>query len=124
MAFDAEDRVIAASPVKASAASSVKALGELGVGPDEAGTRFDWSPYTGPDGCFSLYKLVYSDDDETPSYLEGAAAAWAGESPAAGTTVVGELPSGEHWFRIQVIRATDLGKFIAAQTSPTLYTVP
>ena len=67
--------MIAASPVKASAASSVKALGELGVGPDETGTRFDWSPYSGPEGCFSTYKLVYSAEDETPSYLEGAPAA-------------------------------------------------
>jgi hypothetical protein len=116
--------VIGASAVKASAASSVKALGELGVGPDEGGTRFDWSPYPGPEGCFSQYKLVYSGEDETPSYLEGAPAAWAGENPDAGTALVGELPSGAHWFRVQVIRATDLGKFIVAQTNPTLYTVP
>lgn len=124
MAFDAADRVIAASPVKAGAASSVKALGELGVGPEELGTRFDWSPYSGPEACFSLYKLVYSAEDDTPSYLEGAAAAWAGENPAAGTALVGELPSGAYWFRIQVIRGTDLGKFVVAQSTPTAYTVP
>ena len=124
IALDVEDRVIAASAVKSGAASSVKALGELGVGPAELSTRFDWSPYTGPEGCFSLYKLVYSAEDDTPSYLEGATTAWAGESQSAGTAAVGELPSGTYWFRIQVIRVTDLGKFVVAQSGPAAYTVP
>jgi len=69
-------------------------------------------------------RLVYSAEDDTPSYLEGAATAWAGENPEAGTAVVGELPSGTWWFRVQAIRVTDLGKFVVAETSPTPYTVP
>jgi hypothetical protein len=122
-AFDAEDRVIAASAVGSAEAQGVKDLGALAIEPREGGTAFDWTPYGGAAGCFTYYKLVASETDETPSYLEGSPALWAGGSQAAGV-VVQPVEPGTYWFRLQAIRVTDLGKFVVAETEPATYTVP
>ena len=124
LAFDAEGRVIAATDVKSVAVKPTKNLGGLTVGTLEGGTSFGWTPFAGAEWCFSYYKLVYSADDPTPSYLEGATTAWVGESPAAASAWVEGLPPGTYWFRLQAIRATELGKAVVAETQPVSYTVP
>ena len=123
MAFDANDRVIAASPVRSVGVTSTKNLGGLSIGAQEGGTAFGWAPVAG-EACFTYYKLVYSGDDQTPSYLEGAATAWVGENPSASNAWVEGLEPGTYWFRLQAIRATEGGKVVVAQTQPKAYTVP
>ena len=124
LAFDAADRVIAASAVQSAAAAGIAGLGELAIKAVEGGTHFSWTPFAGDGTCFTYYKLVRSFDDPTPSYLEGAPYAWAGERKAAGEAIVEGLEPGTQWFRIQAIRVTDLGKFVVAQSEAVSYTVP
>jgi hypothetical protein len=119
-----DDRVLAASAVRSAVAKPVKPLGALSVAPEETGTAFAWAPYAGDPSCVSYLKLVMSADDPTPSYLEGAGAIWVGENAAAGETWVEGLDPGTYWFRLQAIRATDLGKFVVAETDPVAYAVP
>lgn len=123
VAFGPDDRALAASAVKSAATKPVKALGALTVAPDVTATSFAWAAYGGSADCFSFYKLAYSADDATPSYLEGSSIAWAGSEQAA-TSTLAEITPGTYWFRLQVIRATSLGKFVVAQTDVVQYTVP
>ena len=126
LAFDAEDRVIAASPVRSAVAKPVAALGALTATDVEPGTTtFGWAPYPGPGACFSYYKLVASASDPTPSYLEGSTT-WAaiGEQAASGVSIEGTT-SGTTWYvRLQAIRATSLGKIVVGQTDVLTWTAP
>jgi hypothetical protein len=126
LAFDEADRVIAASPVRPAVAKPVATMGALTatpLGPGKA--TFAWTAYGGPGACFTYYKLVASQVDTTPSYLEGATA-WAaiGEQGSSGTTVEG-IPTGSTWsVRVQAIRATALGKIVVAQSDVLGWTAP
>lgn len=126
VAYDAGDRAIAASVVTGVRTVAVGDLGMLdAVGTAAGELTFSWTPFLGSGDCFSYYKLVASLDDPTPSYLEGSNyLAAIGEQMAAGA-VVGGLASGKTlWLRLQAVRATDLGKFIVAQTVPIQLAVP
>jgi hypothetical protein len=124
MAFDAENRVIGASDAMSVTAKAVKPLGALSIGPDAGGTRFTWTPYGGDGTCFTYYKLVYSADDPTPNYVEGAPYLWAGSWQPETTVDVPDIAPGTYWFRLQVIRVTDFGKFVVAETDVAQYVVP
>jgi hypothetical protein len=126
LAFDSADRVIAVSPIRAAVAKPVAPLGELSATPVGPGsTSFAWASYGGPGACFSYYKLVASESDPTPSYLEGSTT-WAAiaDQGATSATVEG-TPSGTTWHvRLQAIRATALGKVVVAQTDVLTWTAP
>jgi len=125
MAFDVNDQVIGASAVGSAQAKPMLAMGALGVAPDAGGTLFTWTPYAGPSGCFTYYKLVASTTNPDPSYLNGDPYLWAGSTQTDGSVVSPDLISGEiYYIRIQVIRTTALGAFVAAQTDVTTYLVP
>lgn len=128
MAFNAADQVVAASAVGSAQAKPTLNMGALGAAPDAGGTLFTWSPYTGPGGCFTYYKLVASPTNGNPSYLNGDPYLWAGSAQTDGTVVIPNGPnfqSGQTYFvRIQVIRTTDLGAFVAAQSDVISYLVP
>jgi hypothetical protein len=124
MAFDGENRVIGASVSTSVIAKAVKTLGGLVIGPDSGGTRFTWTPYGGDGTCFTYYKLVYSADDPTPSYVEGSSYLWAGTWQPETTIAVPDIAPGTYWFRLQTIRVTDFGKFVVAETDVAQYTVP
>ena len=127
MAFDAADRVIAASPIRSATARPVHDLGALTVGPgDGSTTSFSWTAYEGPAACFGAAKLVVSRIDPSPSYFDGSPVLFAtGEQGVS--EAVAALDPGTYHFRLQVVRFTDLGspaKFLVAQTAVATYTVP
>jgi hypothetical protein len=127
MAFDAADRVIAASPIRSATARPVRDLGALTVGPgDGSTTAFSWSAYEGPSACFGAAKLVVSRIDPSPSYFDGSPVLFAtGEQGVS--EAVAALDPGTYHFRLQVVRFTDLGspaKFLVAETAVATYTVP
>lgn len=124
LAFDAEDRVIAASPARAAVAKPVAALGAIAVTPEVGQATLGWSPYGGPGDCFTYYKVVWSTTTTTPSYLGDNDGAIPVGSQSADTLVVGELAPGTYWFRVQAIRTTELGKFIVAQTDVAEVIIP
>ena len=127
VAFSGENAALAASAVAFVTAQPIGWLGALGVGGSTPGAlSFTWTPYGGGGGeCFTYYKLVASADDPTPSYLEGSQALAAiGEKGSAGATVSGLSSGNTLYFRLQVIRATSLGKFVVAETDVVQHTVP
>jgi hypothetical protein len=86
-----------------------------------------WTAYAGPGACFTYYKVVYSETNPSPSYLGGDPYLAAIGDPATDRYVAGPealIPDHTYYLRVQVIRATDLGGFLVAQTDVTLYTVP
>jgi hypothetical protein len=125
MAFNAGDGVVGASAVVAGQALPTASLGTLGVALDAGGTSFSWNTYGGPGACFTWYKLVASTTNPDPSYLTGDPYLYVGSSQGEGGTVIPDLVSGQTYYvRLQAIRSTALGLFVAAQTDVTTYTVP
>ena len=128
MSFDADDGVIGASAIVSAVPQPVGSLGTLGVTPDAGGTKLTWTAYAGPGACFTYYKLVYSEENPSPSYLGGDPYLAALGDPSASSFVspTGEaLQSGKtYYLRAQVIRSTYLGAFVVAESDVATYTVP
>jgi hypothetical protein len=128
MAFNADDGVIAASAIADVVARPMASLGALGVGPVAEGTQLTWNPYdAGSADCFTYYKLVYSETNPSPSYLGGDPYLAAISSQATGSYVApaGDLLAGHtYYLRVQVIRGTELGAFVVAQSGVSTYSVP
>jgi hypothetical protein len=125
MAFNAADGVVGATAVGSATALPMVSLGTLGVAPDPGGTLFTWTPYGGNAACFTYYKLVASTTNPNPSYLNGDPYLFAGSWQGESQYVSPDLVSGQtYYLRIQVIRTTALGAFVAAQSPVTTYTVP
>jgi hypothetical protein len=128
MAFKADNSVIGASSVVSAVADSIASLGSLGVAPDAVdGTDVSWTPYSGPGDCFTWYKLVYSETNPSPSYLDGDPHLLIGsdQSTASYVAASSDLQSGHtYYLRVQVIRGTDVGAFMVAQSLVVNYPVP
>lgn len=124
-AYDSANHVIGKSGTRsATGMGAADAMGALTVTDGAGTTDFAWTPFGGSEGCFTYYKVVYSDSDSSPSYLTGATAATAIGDQSTGSIGVTGIPSGTYWFRVQVLRDTDLGKFVVAQTTPEQHIVP
>jgi hypothetical protein len=123
IAFGSSDQALAASAVRTVKTRPIRRVGELTIESDGSSTSFDWTRLTGSASCYSAYKLAYSADDATPSYLGGDPIAWSGSDQSVSSASVDDLPSGTYWFRLQAIRATSLGKFVVAQSDAVKYRV-
>ncbi len=127
LTLDPGGRILAASPVESAARAAVGDLGPLEVGPgDSTSTAFSWTPYDGPHGCFTWYKIAWSRDDPSPSSLDGAAVVVV-SSRRGLAAAVAELAPGTYHFRLEVLRATDLGpssQFLVARSAVATYVVP
>jgi hypothetical protein len=128
-AFDADDHVLAISPARTVTASSSKSLGTLGYvdNGDGASITVSWSNPGVAEACFTYGKLVVSDENPEPSYLEGSPyIAVISSSSATGAFV--EVPPEWHgktvWMRYQMIRSTSLGKFAIGATNVIQVTLP
>jgi len=120
MAFKTGDGVIGASAITSGVASPVGSLGGLDVTAVAEGTQLAWTTFEG-EGCFTWYKLVYSET----SFLGGDSYLAAISDPSVGTFTTGDLVSGHtYYMRVQVIKATALGAFFAAETTVATYSVP
>jgi hypothetical protein len=123
-AYAADGSLLARSPAIAAIADSRAALGELLVGAVAEGTKVKWTPYGGPGDCFTYYKVVWSLENQKPSYLAGDPAVAVG-GQSSNMTVLTELESGKtYYLRVQVLRATDLGSFVVANSDVVEYAVP
>jgi ferric-dicitrate binding protein FerR (iron transport regulator) len=125
VAYDAANNARAATSVVSTTVKPVKALGTLSVG--TAGpnsTSFSWTPYGGGSACFGYYKLVYSDTDPTPSYLEGAPHLWASGTKSDASVTIDDIAPGTWCFRLQVLRDTPGGTQLVAETEVTTFVVP
>jgi hypothetical protein len=86
---------------------------------------FGWVAADVNAACFTYGKLVASQDDPDPSYLEGSSYIAVVENPGATGVQLEGLPSGKTlWVRYEVIRVTSLGKFVVARTDVAEVTIP
>jgi hypothetical protein len=119
MAYDAAGRVIGSSPVRSARLLDVDDMGDLSLTTAGAGTSvLRWEPFGGFSGCFSSYRI-----------LAGAG------SPSSVVSVVSNLATTElrtdafhpgitYAIRVQAVRVTTLGSFVAGETTTLTYTVP
>ncbi len=125
MAFNAADQVVGASAIVSAAAMPMASLGSVGVAPDAGGTLITWNPYGGHPACFTWYKVVASTTNPNPSYLNGDPYVYVGSGQGESGTVVTDLVSGQtYYIRVQAIRSTAIGLFVAGQTDVATYLVP
>jgi hypothetical protein len=123
-AYRANGTLLARSPAVSAAAAPVASLGAVQVGPVAEGTKVKWTPFGGSGGCFTYYKVVWSLENPQPSYLAGDPAV-AVTDQELNLTVLDALESGKtYYLRVQVLRATDLGSFVVAQSDVFTYPVP
>jgi hypothetical protein len=124
VAFRRGSVAYAASPVKTAAVRPVKALGALTASVDAGVLSADWTPFAGPEACFTWYKLVASTSDETPSYAEGAETIWVWENKTVGHASVEGLPPGTYHLRLETLRTSGAGPRLVARTDVATVTMP
>jgi hypothetical protein len=120
MAYAADGRVVAASPVRPAQIHPLADLGSLRVDArDDGFTRLRWAPYDGFSECFSSYRVLYGID-ATPSTVLSVIS-----DQSSGEVQTDALHSGiTYRLRVQAMRSTTLGSFVVGQTRTTTYTVP
>ena len=120
MAYDARNRVVAASPVRGARLRAPTGLGrlEVGAGPDGV-TRLSWRTYGGEDRCFSAYRILAGSGG-------GALDTLAIESDqSTGSLETDALRSGTTYqLEVQAVRTTTLGSFVLGETDVVSFTAP
>jgi hypothetical protein len=125
-AFDDADEVLAASSSRTVSTIDRIDIGPLGVVEDGPGSiTVSWSAASVSAGCFTYGKLVASETDPDPSYLEGSPyLAAIGDPAATSVALEGLEPGAEVWMRYEIIRVTSLGKFVVASSDVRQVTYP
>lgn len=122
MAYDEENRPVAASPVRRSRPTQVVELGPLvlGAAGAEGATHIDWALYGGLGRCFSAYRVLIGPDGSAPSStLTVISSQDVTEIETSG------LHAGETYqVRVDAVRTTTLGSFVVASTETVTYTPP
>ena len=124
VAFKTNGAASAASPVRATTAKAVKSLGALSASYEVDSVHVSWTPYSGPEACFTWYKLVASTTDPTPGYGDGAETIWGSGSQGESGAYVGGLASGTYYLRLETLRANESGVLSVARSEVATVTVP
>lgn len=120
MAYDADGRVVSASPVRTAQLHELADLGSLRVDTVENGsTRLRWRAFAGLASCFSAYRVLYGVD-AAPSTVLTVISAQDAESFETDAL----HPGTTYRLRVEAVRSTTLGTFIAGETKVSTYTVP
>jgi len=120
MAYDARNRVVAASPVRGARLREPTGLGqlEIGTGPDGV-TRLSWRTYGGEDRCFSAYRILAGSGgaalDTLAIVSDQSTGSLKTDALHAGTT---------YQLEVQAVRTTTLGSFVLGETDTVSFTVP
>jgi hypothetical protein len=120
MAYDARNRVIAASPVRGARLHEPESLGrlEVGAGPDGV-TRLTWRTYDGDDRCFSAYRVLAGSGGGALDTLAIVS------DQSTGTLETDALRAGTTYqLQVRAVRTTTLGSFVLGQTDTVSFSVP
>jgi hypothetical protein len=120
VAYDAANRAIGASPVRAARLRQAVDLDpfEAASGPDGL-VRLSWQPYGGVASCFTAYRLLVSSGGGTSSTLRVVS------DQTTSTITTDALSSGvTYQLRVEAVRTTTLGSFVLGQTETITFTVP
>ena len=120
MAYDADGAVIGSSPVLGGQLKDVVDLGPTTVEPtDDGRTAIRWAPFRGSSLCFSHYRIGYGTQGSPSTVLAVVSGRETTElltdALHAGTT---------YQVRVQAVRTTTLGAFVAGETETTSYVAP
>jgi hypothetical protein len=122
LAWDADDRAIAASDDVKLTGTGVANLGPFEATPVVSGFDATWSPYDGPGGCFTYYKVSWSSTNPNPSYLgdnEGAQPV-DGKGTAASSIALG---AGTWYTRIEAILVHGGKKILVGKSNVAQVTI-
>jgi hypothetical protein len=120
MAYDADGRVVSASPVRGAQLGEVDDLGELEIEELPGGrTRIRWQPYAGFSRCFSGYRILFGTGGSASTVL-----AVASEQESTELETDALHAETAYVIRVRAMRATTLGSFVVAESELTEYTVP
>jgi hypothetical protein len=111
MSYDAENRVLGASPVVTARMRAVADLGALRAeraGP--RGTRLEWEPYAGRAECFTEYRILHATAGP-PSTL---VATVSGQDAVSFETDA--FRGATHTVQVEAVRTTALGSFVVARS--------
>ena len=120
MAYDAGNRVVAASPVRGARLREPTGLGQLEVaaGPDGA-IRLSWRTYGGEDRCFSAYRVLAGGGGAVPDLLAIVS------DQSTGSLETDALHAGTTYqLQVRAMRTTTLGSFVLGETDTVSFTVP
>jgi len=116
MAYDAAGRVVGSSPVREARLLPVDDMGDLSVSTASDGTStLRWKAFGGFSGCFTSYRVV-SGAGSVVSVISDLA------TTELRTTAL--HPGVAYTLRVEAVRVTTLGSFVAGQTTTLTYTVP
>jgi len=120
MAYALDGSVLSASPVRAARLSDVQDLGRLAVSATvEGSTRLEWRPFTGFSGCFSSYRVLFGSGSPPSTELRVIS-----DQDAASLETASLHSGGTYQLRVEAVRVTTLGSFVAGETAVATYTVP
>jgi hypothetical protein len=115
MAFDATEMTIGASPEKSATRKPVAAIGGFSATATPGGADLAWTPFAGPDACFTWYKVTWSSSNPNLSYLgdnDGSMA--VGPRTASSATIA--LTPGSWYVRIEAVLASSAQKVITGRS--------
>lgn len=120
MAYDARNRVVAASAVRGARLREPMGLGQLEVGAAPDGvTRLSWRTYGGENRCFSAYRILAGSGGAALDTLAIVS------DQSTGSLETDALRSGTTYqLGVQAVRTTTLGSFILGETDVVSFTVP
>jgi hypothetical protein len=122
VAWDAEDRSIAASAAVMAKGKPVAGLGPFGATPVAGGIDATWDPYGGPGACFTYYKVSWSATNPDPSYLGDRDGAMAVGGQGTGAAFV-PLEPGTWYVRVEAILVSEAGKLLVGSSNAVQVTV-
>jgi len=118
VAYDAENRVVGASPVVSGRMSPVADLGVTQAQATDAGVRIGWEPYGGFSQCFSSYRVLYGTG------VANTVLAVVSGQPTDTVVTSNLQPGTTYAIRVEAIRTTTLASFVIGSSQTVLYTVP
>lgn len=122
MAYDADNRVLAASQVRSTNLTQVAELGPLTVTAENGGaaTTLEWGRFGGVAPCFSAYQVLIGPAGSVPSSTLTLVADQA-ETELRTTAL---QPGQSYAIRVDAIRSTTLGSFVVGRSEVATYTPP
>lgn len=119
MAYDILNDIVSASGVASARIFDVLSLGTPTVEADGALTRIGWTAFDGDAACFTSYRVLFGVG-RPPSVLLSEVSDMARTSIETDTLHAGTT----YQLRIDAVRSTTLGSFVAARSETVIYTVP
>lgn len=120
VAYDAEDRPLAASPVRTTRMEEVDSLDRLLVrAAEDGGTRLRWASFDGFSECFSSYRVLATPAGGTTSVI-----AVISDQATSELETDALHPGITYRLEVRAVRDATRGSFVVGRAAPVTYLVP